>query len=80
MGKLIEIYHDDLIVFSEDQSSRISHMIREYGISLNAEKLVLGVDEGKLIEFVISKYGVKVDPKITKEIKQIPLPTNKKAL
>jgi hypothetical protein len=86
IGKIIEIYQDDLTVFSKDRSSHISHLrqvferCRKYGISLNLAKSVLGVDEGKLLGHIISKDGVKIDPERVEAIKKVPLPQNKKAL
>jgi hypothetical protein len=85
MSKFIEIYQDDLIVFSKDRSDHVSHLrqvferCREYGISLNPAKSVLGVDEGKL-GHIIAKDGVKIDPKRVEAIKRIPLPQTKKTL
>jgi hypothetical protein len=86
MGKIIEIYQDDLTVFSKDRSDHVSHLrqvferCRKYGISLNPTKSVLGVDEGKLLGHIISNDGVKIDPKRVKAIEGIPLPQTKKAL
>jgi hypothetical protein len=68
IGKIIEIYQDDLTVFSKDRSSHVSHLrkvferCRKYGISLNPAKSVFVVDEGKLLGHIISKDGVKIDP------------------
>ena len=62
--KIIEIYQDDLIVFSKERSDP-----RKYGISLNPAKSIFGVDEGKLLGHIISKDGVKVDPERFEAIK-----------
>ena len=86
IGKIIEIYQDDLIVFSKERSDHIAHLrkvferCRMYGISLNPAKSLLGVDEGKLLGHIISKDGVKIDPKRVEAIKKVSLPHNKKAL
>jgi hypothetical protein len=71
IGKLIEIYQDDLTVFSKD---------REFGISLNPAKSVFGVTEGKLLGHIITKDGVKLDLERVEAIGKVPLPTSKKAL
>ena len=69
IGKIIEIYQDDLTAFLKERSDHISHLrqvfirFRKYGISLNPSKSIFGVDEGKLLGHIISKDGVKVDPK-----------------
>jgi ribonuclease HI len=68
IGKLIEIYQDDLTVFSKDGKTHINHLrqvldkCREFGISLNPAKSVFGVTEGKLLGHIISKDGVKLNP------------------
>jgi hypothetical protein len=68
MGKIIEIYQDDLNVFSKERSDHIGHLrqvferCQKYGISLNPAKSILGVDEGKLLRHIITKDGVKMDP------------------
>jgi hypothetical protein len=86
IGKLIEIYQNDLTVFSKDGKTHITHLrqvldrCREFGISLNPAKSVFGVTEGKLVGHIISKDGVKLDPKIFEAIGKVPLPTTKKLL
>ena len=47
---------------------------------MNPAKSIFGVDEGKLLGHIISKDGVKVDPKRVEAIKKVPLPQNLKAL
>ena len=68
IGKTIEIYQDDLTVFSKERSDHVAHLrkvferCRKFGISLNLAKSTLGVDKGKLLGHIISKDGVKIDP------------------
>jgi hypothetical protein len=86
IGKIIEIYQDDLTVFSKKRLDHISHLrhvferCRKYGISLNPAKSILGVDEGKLLGHIIAKDGVKMDPERVEATKKVPLPPTKKAL
>ena len=47
---------------------------------MNLAKSVLGIDEGKLLGHIISKYGVNIDPERIEAIKKIPLPKNVKSL
>ena len=80
IGKFIEIYQDDLTVFSKDGINHVNHLrqvfdrCREYGISLNPAKSVFGVTEGKLLGHIISKDGIKIDPERVEAIQKIPLP------
>jgi hypothetical protein len=86
IGKLIEIYQDDLTVFSKDGKTHINHLrqvldrCREFGISLNPAKSVFGVIEGKLLDHIITKDGVKIDRERVESINKVPLPMSKKSL
>ena len=81
MGKIIEIYQDDLTIFSKKRLDHISHLRHvfercwKYGISLNPAKSILGVDEGKLLGHIIAKDGVQMDPERVEAIHKVPLPT-----
>ena len=85
IGKTIEIYQDDLIVFSKDGDSHIKHLkhvferCREFGISLNPAKLVFGVIEGKILVYVISKDGVQIDSERVKSIAKNPFSSHKES-
>jgi hypothetical protein len=86
IGKLIEIYQDDLTSISKKREQHIQHLrtifqrCREYGISLNPKKSIFGVDKGKLLGHIISKDGITIDPARVEAIKKIPLPKDKKSL
>jgi hypothetical protein len=86
IGKIIEIYQDDLTIFSKERGEHIHHLrqvferCRKYGISLNPKKSIFGVDEGKLLGHIISKDGVKIDPSQVESIQNIPLPRCKKVV
>ena len=86
IGKIIEIYQDDLTVFSKERSSHVGHLRQifercsKFGIYLNPAKSVLGIEEGKLLGHIINKDGVKIDPQRIEAIRKIPLPKNVKAL
>jgi hypothetical protein len=86
MGKIIEIYQDELTSFSKERSDHIGHLrqvferCRKYGISLNPTKSILGVDEGKLLGHIVAKVGVNIDPERVEAIKKVPLPPTKKYL
>ena len=64
MVKVIEIYQDDLIVVSKEMNALIQQLRkvfeqwRKYGISLNHNKSIFGIDKGKLLGHIVSKYGI----------------------
>jgi hypothetical protein len=44
---------------------------RKFGISLNPKKTLFGLEEGKLLGYIISKDGIKIDPSIIKAIQKV---------
>jgi hypothetical protein len=64
IGKIIEIYQDDLMVVSKEINAHVSHLrkiferCRKYGISLNPKKSIFGIDKGKLLGHVVSEEGI----------------------
>jgi hypothetical protein len=85
-GKIIEIYQDDLTMFSKDRKDHVRHLrqffyiCRKYGIPLNPKKSIFGVDEGKSLGHVVPNEGVTIDPTRIEAIQNIPLSENKKAM
>jgi hypothetical protein len=73
-GDCVVVYMDDVIVFSKDKRDHLVHLrkifnkCRRYGISLNPKKFLFVFDEGKLLGFNVSKYGVMIEPKRTEAI------------
>jgi len=53
---------------------------RRYVIFLNPKKFFFDVSEGKILGFIVSKHGMKIEPKRTEEIANIPPPHNKKSM
>jgi len=79
-------YLDDLTPFSKSDEEHLKHLrqifmtCRKYGISLNPKKSLFGLEEGKLLGHIISKYGIRIDPERIRAILQIPYPRNIKEL
>jgi hypothetical protein len=86
LGECVVVYLDDVTIFSRDKKDHITHLkkvfnrCRRYGISLNPKKYVFVVDEGKLLGFIVSKHGMKIEPERTEAIAKIPPPHNKKSM
>jgi hypothetical protein len=68
--KFVVIYLDDLTIFSK---SDVKHLVdlkqtfekcRKFGLSLNPKKYHFAMQEGKILGHVVSKYRIKIDPKI----------------
>ena len=80
------VYLDDLTVFSGSDDEHLHHLrvvfqrCRKFGISLNPKKSLFAMDEGKLLEHIISKNGICIGPARVEEIQLIDLPQNKKEI
>jgi len=61
------VYLDDVTIYSKRIMDHVKHLrhiferCRKYDISLNPKKIIFGVTEGKLLGFIISKEGIKID-------------------
>ena len=82
--KFVVVYLDDITVFSKFDKKHLEHLERiflkciKFGISLNPKKSHFAPEEGKLLEHIISKDGIRIDPGRMDAIRQISLPRNKK--
>jgi len=84
--RFIVIYLDDIIVYSKSDEEHLMHLkrffekCRRFVISLNPKKTMSGLEEGKLLGHIISKEGIKIDPKRIEAILKINHPINIKEL
>ncbi len=68
LGRTVSAYVDDILVKSkraEDHSKDLEEVfraLRASGMSLNPEKCIFGVGEGKFLGFMISERGIDVNP------------------
>ena len=83
-NKFLVVYLDDIIVFSKNDDEHTEHLrrtfekCRRYGLSLNPQKYLFALEEGKLLGHIVTKYGVRIDPKRVEVVNNISLPRNKK--
>jgi len=86
INKCVVLYLDDVTIYSKNRVDHITHLTqifercRMYVISLNPKNTIFNVDEGKLLGHIISKDDINIEPEKVKEISQLPLPHNKKAM
>lgn len=84
--KFVVIYLDDRIVFSNSDAGHLMHLkqtfekCREFGLSLYPKKSLFAMQEGKLLGHIVSKDGIKVDPKQVEVIDMINIPINRKGI
>ena len=80
----IEVYVDDILVKSKNHAkhpralARILQRSQEHNLKMNLKKCVFGVSSGKLLGFIVSKIGIKIDPNKAKAIAKMPPPKNLK--
>ena len=68
LGKNIEIYIDDMVVKSKQESKHINNLgnifeiLRRHKLRLNAFKCSFGVGSGKFSVYMVTYRGIKVNP------------------
>jgi hypothetical protein len=79
---IVEPYLDDLPAHSSHRRDHIGHLqaiflrCQFYNIRLNPHKCIFSVESGRLLGFVVSKDGIRVDPLKFKAILALPPPNN----
>lgn len=74
MYKEIEVYVDDMITKTHTEENhmqtlrKLFEILRKYQLKLNIVKCTFEVKCGKLLGFVVSDRGIKVDPNKVKAI------------
>ena len=82
--KFVVIYLDDLTVFSKSDAKHLVHLKQtfkkclKFGLSLNPKKSHFATQEGKILGHIVSKDGIKIDPKRVEAIDTINIPKNVK--
>ena len=78
----MEMYIDDILVKSRTRAehpqalTRILQRSQKHNLKINPMKCVFGVSSSKLLGFIISKRGIKIDPNKAKAIAEMPPPKN----
>jgi hypothetical protein len=84
--KFVVIYLDDLTVFSKSDEDHMIHLkqkfekCRRFGLSLNPKKSHFAIQEGKLLGHIVSRDGIRIDPKRVEAIDTIVIPRNVKEI
>jgi hypothetical protein len=84
--KFVVIYIDDLTVFSKSDEDHLIHLkqtfekCRKFGLSLNPKKSHFVMQEGKLLDHIVSRDGIRNDPKKVEAIETINIPRTVKEI
>ena len=74
MQKENELYMEDMMSKSKDAEDHCQNLrklferLRRYQLKLNSVKCLFGVKSKKLLGFMVSSHGIKVDPNKVKAI------------
>ena len=80
MHQEIDVYVDDMIAKSKTKEEHLVNLrklfkrLRKYRLRLNPTKCTFGVKSRKLLDFIVSKKGIEVDPDKVKAILEMPKP------
>jgi hypothetical protein len=83
IGNNIEAYIDDMVVKTTVEDNLIANLaqtfanLRCYRWKLNPEKCVFGVPSGKLLGFMVSHRGIKVNPTKVDAVRKMKRPIGK---
>ena len=82
--KFVVIYLDDLTVFSKTNEENLIHLkqtfekLCRFGLSLNPKKSHFTMREGNILGHIVSRDGIRIDPKRIEAIDTINIPRNVK--
>ena len=77
---IVEAYLNDLRALSKKRTHHLAHIkqifsrCRFYNIRLNPHTCLFFIESGRLLGFIVSKDGIRVDPNKVKAIIELPAP------
>jgi len=86
IGKLVEIYIDDVVVKSGDfikhlaDQRKVLQCTRKHGLKMNPNKCAFGVSAGQFLGFMVHQRGIETSRRSIDAINKIIAPTNKSEL
>jgi hypothetical protein len=86
IGKIVEIYIDDVVIKSLDHESHLEDVkrtlecTRKHGLKMNPNKCAFGVSAAEFLGFLVHEGGIEVGKKSMKAIDEVVPPTNLKEL
>ncbi|XP_074300810.1 uncharacterized protein LOC141632132 [Silene latifolia] len=84
IGRIMEVYIDDMVVKSEKAEQHMSHLentfsiLRKYHIKLNLLKCTFRVSSGKFLGYLVTQRGIEASTEQIKEVLQLESPQKPK--
>lgn len=84
IGRNVEAYINDIVVKSKQTSEHLGNLkevflvLRRHRLHLNASKCSFSVSSGKFLGYMITHWGIEVNPDQIKAIKDLHPPRNPK--
>jgi len=86
IGKLVEIYIDDVVVKSGDFTKHLADLrkvleyTRKHGLKMNPNKCAFGLSAGQFLGFMVHQRGIEISRRSIDAIGKVVAPTNKTEL
>jgi hypothetical protein len=86
IGKLVEIYIDDVVVKSASVEGHLGDLrqvleqTRRFGLRMNPKKYAFGVSAGQFLGFLVHERGIEIGLKSQEGVKTMVPPTTKREL
>ena len=84
LGRTVEVYIDDMVVKSKQEGRHIEDLqgpfevLRQHKLRLNIEKCDFGVGAGKFLSYLITDWGIEVNPDQIDVVKRLKPSSNPK--
>ena len=84
IGRTVEVYIDDMVVKSKQEGRHIEDLqgtfevLRQHKLRLNTEKCAFSVGAGKFLGYLITNWGIEVNPDQIDAVKRLKPPSNQK--
>ncbi|GKC24000.1 reverse transcriptase domain-containing protein [Tanacetum coccineum] len=86
MGRNLEAYVDDMVIKSKTEPKMIKDVnetiltLKKVNMKLNPKKCSFGIEEGKLLGYIVTSEGIRANPEKAKAVGNMPSPSNLKQM